>query len=119
MAKPGYKRCYDGCKHYRPLYFNGDAERVCHYILDTGEKRNSDPATCDKFDPGEIRLNSHSKAGAIRMVRCLDTGKVYPSIKIAARCTGARISNISACCRGLRKSTVGLRWAYVEEGEKV
>lgn len=47
-------------------------------------------------------------------VRCLETGRVFPSIKVAAATTGANPSNISAVCRGQRKHTLGLHFEFVE-----
>jgi len=51
-----------------------------------------------------------------RRVLCLDTGAVYPSISEAARAVHGKKQNIAKCCQGLRKTTAGLRWAYVKEG---
>lgn len=52
-------------------------------------------------------------------VVCIDTGTVYPSLTEAAKNTGARLEKILACCKGKRKSTHGLRWAYAEEEKTV
>ena len=43
------KSC-EGCTHYRMLYNTGGNEntKCCHYLLDTGDRRESDPAKCDK-----------------------------------------------------------------------
>ena len=45
-------------------------------------------------------------------VRCIETGVVYPGVSIAARETGTSCSNITACCKGRRKSTGGFHWEY-------
>lgn len=43
------KSC-EGCKYYK----SGDgfrakgADRICHYMIETGVSRNCDPAVCDK-----------------------------------------------------------------------
>lgn len=43
-------------------------------------------------------------------VRCIETDKVYPSIREAARDTGAK--NIFWCCIGKRQTSNGLHWEY-------
>jgi len=55
-----------------------------------------------------------------RAVICLDTGVVYGSVAEAAMAHGKnpRGSTISRVCRGLAKTYLGKRWAYVEEAEK-
>lgn len=45
-------------------------------------------------------------------VVCVETGKVYKSIKQATEETG--VKNISACCRGVRKTAGNFHWKYVE-----
>ena len=37
---------------------------------------------------------------------------IYPSIIVAAECTGANRSYISQCCKGKRKSAGGFLWSY-------
>lgn len=57
----------------------------------------------------------HPKATA---VLCLDTGRVYATIAEAAAEYGISRSRISACCRGLQKTTGGKRWVYLNKKEK-
>jgi len=38
---------------------------------------------------------------------------IYPSATEAARDTGFKQSNISACCLGKRKTYKGFKWSYV------
>lgn len=37
-----------GCIYYRPLA-HIDADRVCHFMLDTGEKRGCPAAECTRY----------------------------------------------------------------------
>lgn len=52
-------------------------------------------------------------------VKCLETGKVYPSVSEASRQTGISQGNISSCCLGVRKSAgkgknkEKLHWIYL------
>ena len=48
-----------------------------------------------------------------KRVRCVETGKVYPSQSEVARQTGIAKSNISAACRGKYKTAGGFHWEYV------
>ena len=54
-----------------------------------------------------------SDAQAKKPVRCVETGVVYPGVSEAARNTGTCVSNITACCKGRRRSTGGFHWEYV------
>lgn len=47
-------------------------------------------------------------------VKCMETGIIYKSIKEAARQTGLASNKISYCCRGIRRSTGGYHWEFVE-----
>lgn len=55
-----------------------------------------------------------------RAVICLDTGIIYGSVAEAAQAYGKnpRGSTISRVCRGLAKTYLGKRWAYVDEAER-
>lgn len=46
-------------------------------------------------------------------VICVETGKLYPSIKHAIEETG--VKNISSCCRGVRKTAGNFHWQYAEK----
>jgi hypothetical protein len=52
--------------------------------------------------------NHHSS----KPVKCLNTGKVYPSSTAASEETGANRMLIGKCCRGERKQTKGLNWEF-------
>lgn len=52
-------------------------------------------------------LNQHVKA-----VQCIETGVVYPAIKIAACLTGTSPHGISMCCEGKQKRSNKLHWRY-------
>ena len=47
-------------------------------------------------------------------VKCKETGKIYASIKEAARQTGLAKNKISYCCRGLRNKTGGFHWEFID-----
>ena len=49
-----------------------------------------------------------------KKVLCVETGKVYESIREAERLTGVSHSNISKCCIGKLKSAGGFHWQYID-----
>jgi len=51
-----------------------------------------------------------------KAVRCINTGVIYPTISNASSETGLHSGKIVAVCKGIRKSTGGLNWEYVKDG---
>lgn len=56
------------------------------------------------------------RAAKQKPVICIDTGERYRSIEEAAKAIGASPSLVSGVCRGVRKTTRGLRFRFVREG---
>lgn len=50
-----------------------------------------------------------------KKVVCIETGKIYYSIRDAARSTGLTKNGISKCAQGKYKHSGGLHWKFVEE----
>ena len=48
-----------------------------------------------------------------KMVRCLETGRIYACMKEAELETGANNHNISSVCNGRLKTAGGYHWKYV------
>lgn len=55
-----------------------------------------------------------NKNGHSRAVRCITTGEVFESQRIAAQSKGVSQSKISLCCQEKRTHTHGLKWEYIE-----
>lgn len=54
-----------------------------------------------------------------KMVRCIETGIVYNSIKEAGKnFTNQTVNHIGAVCLGKLKTAYGYHWEYVKEGDK-
>ena len=49
-----------------------------------------------------------------RAVRCINTGEVFESMRIAAQTKGVLQPKIWKCCNGEASHTHGLKWEYVE-----
>lgn len=49
-----------------------------------------------------------------KAVLCVETNKIYNSIKEAGADTGANVSHISAACKGKQKTCGGFHWCYVD-----
>ena len=48
-----------------------------------------------------------------KRVLCVETNKIYPSVKEATRQLGLSKGNISHCCNGRYKTAYGFHWKYV------
>lgn len=72
--------------------------------------------TCSENNLHRRRVLNGGGGRPKRPVCCIDTGVEYGSITEAAKATGAPLEKILACCKGDRKTTHGLRWAYKEVG---
>lgn len=65
----------------------------------------------EKCDNAE-RSAKISKAKSIP-VRCIETGVVYESAKIASKCVGLNSrSSIGQCCKGKLKTADGYHWMF-------
>lgn len=51
-------------------------------------------------------------------VKCIETGKIYNSIKEASKDTGANERYISICCREKQRTSGGYHWEYVEKTKR-
>ena len=74
-----------------------------------------------KTEEARAKMRENHAGGAdAKPVICLSTGRVYPSIKEAARENGIDKTPISRCCRGVKhyNTAGGLRWAYYYEQEE-
>jgi len=60
---------------------------------------------------GEIWRKAHFNTHA-KPVICIETGKVYPSARHAAKELGLQYSKISVVCNGKRNSTGGLHFEF-------
>jgi len=50
-------------------------------------------------------------------VKCLETGKIYNSMREAERETGCPHTHISECVRGIAKQCNGFHWEYADIDE--
>lgn len=76
---------------------------------------NLEWVTCSENNLHRRRVLHGGGGRPKRPVVCLDTGAEYSSITEAAHATGSKAEKILTCCKGQRKKTNGLRWAYAEE----
>ena len=72
----------------------------------------------DKLNGNEFKqkMSEIGKKNGKTVYQCTIEGElvgIYPSTTEAARDTGFKQSNISACCLGKRKTYKGFKWSYV------
>lgn len=109
---PGSLYRVDAEKFFLSEHFSAltgmDGKTVLQNLLKEREKKK--PDTRGK-KPGQ-RPQKHR-------VRCIETGKVYPSIKEAAEAFACDASGIQKVCAGERNKAAGMHWEYVEDGHEV
>lgn len=87
-----------------------------------GNKANNRPenlewVTCSENNLHRRRVLNGGGGRPKRLVMCTNTGRTYPSITEAAKDTHASAEKIIDCCKGRRKSTLGLSWEYADDEE--
>lgn len=91
-------------------------KRLLNEIMKPERLKNLDQ-TGKKFSEEHRRKISESNKGKkptrFRMVKCVETQKVYDSIINAERDTGVKYQSISSVCRGKRGSAGGFHWFYI------
>lgn len=93
----------------------GNISSVC-----TGRRRTTAGkrfAYLSDFEAGHVRELEPARIGNnaynAKAVRCVETGKIYPSLMEAQRQTGISSSHIGSVCKGKRTRAGGCRWEYV------
>ena len=72
--------------------------------------------TCqDNINYGN-RANKYVKTRGHK-VRCIETGKIYSSLREAEKDTGCGHAHIAECAKGLATHCKGLHWEYVDNYE--
>ena len=62
--------------------------------------------------------NRGGNNGRAKAVLCVETNRIYASVRDAFRETGVHFSSIAKCCNGINKSAGRLHWRYVDGGEE-
>lgn len=55
----------------------------------------------------------------IKEVICIETGTIYPSLKVAEEKTGINKSNIASACNGVTKTAGGYHWSYSNDEKRI
>ena len=88
-----------------------EGDREGHFITELKPELNSD-ITGKGSNPNKGQIRTANKL-RWRKVVCLETGKVYDNLQLAADDTGANRVSINNCCKGVRKTAGGFTWRYV------
>ena len=98
-------------------------EDVCLYgecpFYKTREQYNADRKKYEALSTGRVLGRCQSEAvtkrRSGRKIRCIETGKVYASIRLAAEDLGMLENTIKLVLSGRQSQTCGLSFKYVEE----
>lgn len=82
---------------------------------DETRKRLSEARKGKHHSEETLRKLTEGKRDKMKIVLCVETGEIYPSISDAARRTGFSQGNISMCCLGQRQTAHGFHWVYYNE----
>ena len=113
--------CIETGKIYMSISLASKTTGICYKNIRrscNGERKTAGGfhwAYYNKFleNPESYNLNKLSKNNNIKRVMCITTGKIYNSIKEAAKDTNANYSCISKACKGKIKTAGKLKWKYI------
>lgn len=66
----------------------------------------------------QAKLSNINNPKLSRLVQCVETGTIYPSVAEAERQTGINAKLIRRVCVGKRKTTSGYHWKYINNKEE-
>lgn len=64
------------------------------------------------------KVNEKTRKKHCKSIRCVETGKVFEGVTVAARFVGVRQSNISAVLYGKQETAGGFHWEFVDAESK-
>lgn len=73
---------------------------------------------CDRtynMNYGTVKQRLQEYSPHSKMVRCLETGMVYKSVRSASADTGIDYASIARCCRGVQKTAGKCHWEYYDD----
>lgn len=102
-----------------PMYGKHLSEEHKRILSEANKGTKKSPVTLDRMRKAQSNRSAETRKRQSdsqdkRPVICVETGEVFEGVAIAARSKSLSDSNISACCKGKRKTTGGFHWEYVE-----
>lgn len=116
--------CPENCR-WIPFEQQANNKRTNHFIVHDG-KRKSIAEWANELGFSYSKLKYRIRKGmdeklifskrtfSKKVVLCVETGKIYPSVSVAGKETGVHPSGIATCCRGERKKAGGFSWKYCD-----
>lgn len=96
-------------------YKGKHSKDTCKKISDSKIGKPRDEYTRQKVSNSLKGLLVGSKNKRSKKVICIDNGKIYDSMNLAARDNNIDQGDISKCCFGKIKQIKGTHWAYYED----
>lgn len=98
------------------MYGKHHSEESKRKIREKLKGRKLPDSTKQKMRKSSKKNEEHHKAtSVVQLTKDGEYIKTYLTIKEAAIETGANRSNISECCRGIRKFAKGFKWIYEKD----
>lgn len=100
----------------KPCINHKDENRANNNVLNlewVTHKENTNYGHCIEKFSKKSKKTIQEKCG--QRVKCIETGKLFPSLKEAARWCNGSWSEISACTRGKIKKAYGYTWIKIGE----
>ena len=63
---------------------------------------------------GQYLQENKTNGKSTKRVQCIETQKIYNSLKEASQDVGVAPGNIGNCCRGITKTSAGLHWKFYD-----
>lgn len=96
-------------KELETFYINKYRTAIEGMNIASGMGRTGIGANKTSFQKGNTYCYQGTKS-----VRCLETGVIYKSVSECAKENNVHVSKVTDCCRGRRKSTNHLHFAYTD-----